>query len=63
MTVEYQTLKGVCFFEALVPGMFRLAGLEIYQTLKGVCFFEASLPRVPPRPRRQIPDAERRLLL
>ena len=38
---EYQTLKGVCFFEADGCRPTTLPGTTSYQTLKGVCFFEA----------------------
>ena len=59
---EYQTLKGVCFFEAERVGR-REATAALYQTLKGVCFFEALSSRVRFVRPRFIPDAERRLLL
>ena len=36
----YQTLKGVCFFEAAVL-VVAVRRIYVYQTLKGVCFFEA----------------------
>ena len=58
----YQTLKGVCFFEARKFGC-RLNPLEKYQTLKGVCFFEAFLSLATRLSNTPIPDAERRLLL
>ena len=41
MRNEYQTLKGVCFFEARGGIANRVSHPKSYQTLKGVCFFEA----------------------
>ena len=39
---EYQTLKGVCFFEARWKPSPASCPSK-YQTLKGVCFFEAKI--------------------
>ena len=40
MDEPYQTLKGVCFFEATGWSSI-MTYTVVYQTLKGVCFFEA----------------------
>ena len=58
----YQTLKGVCFFEAVTWRLLDIIQAK-YQTLKGVCFFEAGLAAVAVAAGFRIPDAERRLLL
>ena len=58
----YQTLKGVCFFEAMAA-CFDKTSMFGYQTLKGVCFFEANSSARRRSRRCPIPDAERRLLL
>ena len=59
---QYQTLKGVCFFEAASSPP-SYAPTCRYQTLKGVCFFEAHEYRAADCDHYRIPDAERRLLL
>ena len=63
MVDEYQTLSGVCFFEATAVAMAAYAAPE-YQTLSGVCFFEAEALVICFVSRGlHVPDAFGRLLL